>query len=231
MFSAIILAAGNSTRMAGVNKQLAKIGDTPVFVMSALAFERSAMVSEIILTAPAEDVSRYEKMARNFGVTKLKLAVAGGSTRFLSVRNALEAVSKKCEYIAIHDGARPLITTADIDRVLNDAVKYEAAIAAAPATDTVKKAAANGFVEDTPPREKLFYAQTPQAFSKKLYLDCIERLGAAAEQLTDDSMLVERCGGYVRITEITACNMKITRPEDLLAVDAIYTGRNAVKII
>lgn len=231
MFSAIILAAGNSTRMAGVNKQLAKIGDTPVFIMSALAFERSELVSEIILTAPAEEVSRYEKMARNFGVTKLKLAVAGGSTRFLSVRNALEAVSKKCEYIAVHDGARPLITTADIDRVLNDAVKYEAAIAAAPATDTVKQAAANGFVEDTPPREKLYYAQTPQAFRKKLYLDCIGKLGDAAQHLTDDSMLVEKCGGYVRITEITACNMKITRPEDLAAADAIYTARNAVKII
>lgn len=231
MFSAIILAAGNSTRMAGVNKQLAKIGDTPVFIMSALAFERSQLVSEIILTAPAEDVSRYEKMARNFGVTKLKLAVAGGSTRFLSVRNALEAVSKKCEYIAVHDGARPLITTTDIDRVLNDAVKYEAAIAAVPATDTVKRAAANGFVEDTPPREKLYYAQTPQAFKKKLYLDCIGKLGDTAQYLTDDSMLVEKCGGYVRITEITACNMKITRPEDLAAADAIYSGRNAVKII
>jgi 2-C-methyl-D-erythritol 4-phosphate cytidylyltransferase len=231
MFSAIILAAGNSTRMAGVNKQLAKIGDTPVFIMSALAFERSQLVSEIILTAPAEDVSRYEKMARNFGVTKLKLAVAGGSTRFLSVRNALEAVSKKCEYIAVHDGARPLITTTDIDRVLNDAVKYEAAIAAVPATDTVKRAAANGFVEDTPPREKLYYAQTPQAFKKKLYLDCIGKLGDTAQYLTDDSMLVEKCGGYVRITEITACNMKITRPEDLVAADAIYSGRNAVKII
>ncbi len=231
MFSAIILAAGSSTRMEGTNKQLAKIDNTPVFVMSALAFERSQQVSEIILAAPEEELSRYEKMARNFGISKLKAVVAGGATRFLSVRNALEQVSKSCSHIAVHDGARPLITTEDIDRVLADAVKYEAAIAAAPATDTVKCAASNGFVESTPPREKLYYAQTPQAFSKKLYLDCVEKLGSAAENLTDDSALIEQCGGYVRITPITTCNMKITRPEDLAAANAIYTNRNTVKII
>ncbi len=231
MFSAIILAAGSSTRMCGVNKQLAKIGDTPVFIMSALAFQHSEKVSEIILAAPAEETERYEKMARNYGVTKLKSVVAGGATRFLSVRNAIERVSKTCSHIAIHDGARPLITTADIDRVLSDAVKYDAAIAAVPATDTVKTAASNGFVESTPPREKLYYAQTPQAFSKKLYLDCVQKLGAEAESLTDDSALIERCGGYVRITELTSCNMKVTHPDDLAAANAIYLNRNAVKIL
>ncbi len=231
MFSAIILAAGSSTRMEGTNKQLAKIDNTPVFVMSALAFQKSDMVGEIILAAPAEETARYEKMARNYGVTKLKTAVAGGDTRFLSVRNALEQVSKECSHIAIHDGARPLITTEDINRVLADAVKYDAAIAAAPATDTVKIAASNGFVEGTSPREKLVYAQTPQAFSKKLYLRCVEQLGDAAKSLTDDSMLIEQCGGSVRITEITACNMKITRPDDLAAANAIYTNRNMVKIL
>ena len=231
MFSVIILAAGSSTRMQGTNKQLAKISDIPVFVMSALAFQRSGMVKEIIIAAPEEDISRYEKMARNFGADKLKTAVAGGKTRFLSVKNALAQVSKDCTHIAIHDGARPLISTADINRVLADAVKYDAAIAASPATDTVKNVGSNGFVESTPPRERLYYAQTPQAFSKKLYLDCVEKLGSAAETLTDDSALIEQCGGYVRITEITACNMKITRPEDLAAAAAIYTNRNTVKIL
>lgn len=229
MFSAIILAAGGSTRMKGTNKQLAKINDTPVFVMSALAFQHSEMVKEIIIAAPEEECSRYEKMARNFGIDKLKTAVSGGATRFLSVKNALEQVSKDCTHIAIHDGARPLISTVDIDRVLADAVKYDAAIAASPAVDTVKKVGANGFIESTPARDKLYYAQTPQAFSKKLYLDCVAKLGSAAETLTDDSALVEQCGGYVRITEVTACNMKITRPEDLAAANAIYTNRNTVK--
>lgn len=231
MFSAIILAAGSSTRMKGTNKQLAKIADIPVFVMSALNFEKSEQVSEIIIAAPEEELSRYEKLARNFGVSKLKAVTPGGATRFLSVKNALEQVSKDCTHIAIHDGARPLLPTEEIDRVLADAVKYDAAIAASPATDTVKACASNGFVESTPPREKLYYAQTPQAFSKKLYLDCIEKLGQRAEALTDDSALIEQCDGYVRITEITCCNMKITRPEDLAAANAVYLSRKAVKLI
>ena len=231
MFSAIILAAGSSTRMEGTNKQLAKIADVPVFVLSALNFECSEQVAEIIIAAPEDDLARYEKLAKNFGVTKLKAVVSGGSTRFLSVKNALERVSKECTHIAIHDGARPLLPTAEIDRVLADAVKYDAAIAACPATDTVKTVASNGFVKGTPPRDRLYYAQTPQAFSKKLYVDCIEKLGERAQTLTDDSALIEQCGGYVRITEITCCNMKITRPEDLAAANAVYLSRKAVKRI
>ncbi len=229
MFSAIILAAGSSTRMKGVNKQLAKIGDIPVFVMSALNFQNSDMVDEIIIAAPAEDAERFGLMAQNFGVTKLKTVVHGGATRAISVKNALAQVSDACSHIAVHDGARPLITTEAIEMVLSDAVKYDAAIAASPATDTVKRAGNNGFVEDTPPREKLYYAQTPQAFSKKLYLDCLSKLGSQADELTDDSALIEKCGGYVRITEITECNMKITRPDDLAAANAIYLNRKAVK--
>lgn len=231
MFSAIILAAGNSTRMEGTNKQLAKLAGTPVFVMSALAFEKSERVSEVIIAAPEEDCSRFEKIARNYGVTKLKAVVAGGATRALSVKNALSAVTADIKYIAIHDGARPLITTAEIDSVLADAVKYNAAIAAAPATDTVKLAGSNGFIESTPPREKLYYAQTPQAFSKKLYEQCLEKLGSGIENATDDSSILELCGEYVKITEVKCCNMKLTRPDDLAAAEAILSSRKAVKTV
>ena len=85
------------------------------------------------------------------------------------------------------------------------------------------------FVESTPPRERLYYAQTPQAFSKKLYLDCLERIGAGIENATDDSSIFEMCGEYVRVTEIKCCNMKITRPDDLAAAISIYESRKAVK--
>lgn len=231
MISVIIVAAGNSTRMDGVNKQLEKIGDTPVFVMSALKFERSEKVSEIIIAAPEDDVARYEKLARNFGVTKLAAVVAGGETRFKSVINALEQVSPKAEFIAIHDGARPLIDTEDIERVFADAEKYNAAVAAAPAADTVKIVAQNGFIEETVPRAKLYYAQTPQVFRRKLYLSCLEKAGQRAETATDDSSILEMCGEYVRITEIVRSNLKITRPDDLVAAAAIYTNRRTVKMI
>ncbi len=228
MFSAIILAAGSASRMEGINKQLAEIDGVPVFVMSALKFNASDMVSEVIIAAPQSDVQQFTELAKRFGVTKLTLVVSGGATRALSVKNALSFVSDECEYIAIHDGARPLIETADIDRVLRDAMEYNAAIAAAPATDTVK-VSQDGFIADTPDRGTLYYAQTPQAFSKKLYLDCLERLGDEAALLTDDSALIERCGGRVKLTEVTSCNMKITRPDDLAAAEAIYKNRRTVQ--
>ncbi len=225
------MAAGSSTRMNGVNKQLEKIGDTPVFVMSALKFERSKMVNEIIIAAPADEVSRFEKLARNFGITKLSAVTAGGETRAQSVRNALKRVSPKADYIAIHDGARPLIETEEIERVFADAEKYNAAIAAIPATDTVKVAAGNGFIEETPQRGKLYYAQTPQVFKKSLYMSCLEKLGTRADEVTDDSSILERCGEYVKITEIRCCNMKITRSDDLAAAEAIYSNRRMVNMI
>lgn len=217
--------------MNGVNKQLEKIGDTPVFVMSALKFERSQKVDEIVIAAPEDDTARYEKLARNFGVTKLSAVVPGGDTRANSVRNALKMISPKADYIAIHDGARPLIATEEIERVFADAEKYNAAIAAVPATDTVKSVGGNGFIEETPQRGKLYYAQTPQVFKKSLYTSCLEKLGIQAQNVTDDSSILELCGEYVKITQINCCNMKITRPEDLAAAEAIYNNRRTVKMI
>lgn len=218
MFSAIILAGGNSTRMNGINKQLALLDGIPVAVRSALAFERSSLVDEIILAVPQGEQQDYYALLREHLVTKLKTVTIGGATRFLSVKNALSECS--CEYIAIHDGARPLITTEDIDRVLNDAVNYGASIAAAPVTDTIKKCS-NGMVENTPDRSVLYAAQTPQAFRRELYISCVERLGSRAEGLTDDSALLELCGEDVHITPVTACNMKVTRPQDLAIAAAV----------
>lgn len=218
MFSAIILAGGSSTRMNGVNKQLAALEGIPVVVRSALAFEHSVLVDEIILAAPQGEEQDYYSLLREHFVTKLKTVTTGGRTRALSVMNALGECT--CEYIAIHDGARPLISTEDIDRVLNDAVNYGASIAAAPVTDTIKKCY-NGIIENTLDRDMLYAAQTPQAFRRELYLSCVERLGSRADELTDDSSLLEECGEEVHITPVTACNMKVTRPQDLAIAAAV----------
>lgn len=221
MVSAIIVAAGSSSRMNGVNKQLEEINGTPVFVMSALKFECSAKVGEIIIAAPKNDTKLYETLAREHGVSKLKTVVPGGETRMLSVRNCLAAASEKADYIAVHDGARPLISTEQIERVIADAEKYGAAIAAAPAVDTVKQVK-NGFVESTPPRDSLYCAQTPQIFRKELYLSCLERADKTVlESVTDDSAVLELCGERVKITEISGVNIKITRREDLRVAQAI----------
>ena len=225
MVSVIIVAAGSSTRMNGVKKQLEKIGGTSVFVMSALKFDRSEKVGEIIIAAPEGDTALYEKLAREGGVSKLTAVAAGGETRMGSVRNCLEKVSANAEYIAIHDGARPLIETDEIERVFADAEKYGAAIAAVPAVDTIKEVGGNGFIVSTPPRGGLYYAQTPQVFRKSLYLSCLEKAGGAADRVTDDASILELCGEHVKITEISGCNMKITRPDDLIMAEALYRSR------
>ena len=220
MFSAIILAGGSASRMNGINKQMALLDGIPVVIRSALAFQDCPLVSEIILAVPKGEEERYRALCAEYSVTKLKAVTAGGATRFLSVKNALAKASAECGYISVHDGARPLITPEDIGRVLNDAVQYGGSIAAAPVTDTIKRCR-NGSVEATADRSALFAAQTPQAFRKSLYLSCIDKLGSRADGLTDDSALLELCGEPVHITEITACNLKITRPQDLAIAQAV----------
>ena len=221
MVSALILCAGASSRMGGTNKQLCTLGGLPVFVQSCLKFERCADIGEIILAVPAGQAESFRRTAESCGVTKLSAVAEGGASRFLSVKNALAAVSESADVIAVHDGARPLTEPCDISRVVADARAYGASIAAAPACDTIKLAE-GGSVASTIPRGSVYLAQTPQAFSKRLYLQCAERLGAQAEELTDDSQLFERCGLAVHITEITRPNLKITRPADLSAARAAF---------
>lgn len=221
MFSVIILAAGASLRMGGVNKQLSEIGGVPVFIMSALKFDKSEKTAEIIIAAPEEYCEKYRELAEKFGVKKLKCVVCGGKTRFESVKNALKYAGN--EYIAVHDGARPLIDTSDIERVFADAEKFGAAIAACRAVDTVKIVDENGFIVRTPPRENLWYAQTPQAFRRDLFEKCAEKIGE--NEVTDDASVLEICGERVKITEIYSCNMKITRPDDLAAARAVFESR------
>ena len=221
MFSVIILAAGASLRMGGVNKQLSEIGGVPVFIMSALKFDKSEKTAEIIIAAPEEYCEKYRELAEKFGVKKLKCVVCGGKTRFESVKNALKHAGN--EYIAVHDGARPLIDTSDIERVFADAEKFGAAIAACRAVDTVKIVDENGIIVRTPPRENLWYAQTPQAFRRDLFEKGAEKIGE--NEVTDDASVLEICGERVKITEIYSCNMKITRPDDLAAARAVFESR------
>ena len=206
--------------MNGINKQLAPLGGVPVVIRSAMAFQNSSLVSEIILAVPAGQRQFYADLCRQYFITKLKTTVEGGASRFLSVKNALGQVSGECSHVAIHDGARPLITTADVDRVLNAAEEHGAAIAAAPVADTIKLCK-DGVVAATPDRSALYAAQTPQAFSLELYISCMDRLGSQAENLTDDSALLELCRVPVHIVPVTACNMKITRPQDLALAEAV----------
>lgn len=205
----IILAAGASRRMNGANKQLISIGDVPVIIKSALNFQNCPAVSGIVIAARDEDCAVIEELCRKYGVTKLIKVCGGGETRFKSAEKAF-GYADEADIIAVHDGARPFADPDLIARVIADAEKYKAAIAAVPVKDTIK-AVQDGFIGSTPDRSTLFSAQTPQAFNAALYRQMVS-LGAEA---TDDSQLAELLGVKVRITEGSYDNIKITTPEDV----------------
>lgn len=212
--SAIIVAAGNSTRM-GSNKQLLTLGDRPVIAHTLLAFERCESIDEIVLVTRAEDVETLRTIAEENGITKLTAVVSGGAERQDSVANGVAACDGRAAYFAIHDGARPLITPETIVSVIEAARKDGAAAAAVRVKDTVKVADVHGFIVDTPDRATLWNVQTPQIFEKALYLDALEKARQSGLAVTDDCRLAEAAGYPVKLVEGSYANIKITTPEDI----------------
>ena len=207
--TAIILAGGSSTRMGGKDKQLIEIEGVPVIVKSALIFERTAEVTDIVIAAKKEEKEHIRSLCESFGITKLKAITEGGATRAESARKAFALVNN-ADIVAVHDGARPFATPTLAQKVIIAAKEYGAAIPAIPVKDTIK-AAESGFVKATPDRSSLFCAQTPQAFRYEIY----EKMIAGAEEATDDAALAEKAGYPVKIVEGEESNIKITTPQDL----------------
>lgn len=211
----IILAAGMSSRMKGTNKQLLSLGGIPVIIRSALNFERCKEVSGIIIAARGEDIKVIEELCVQYNVSKLKAVCEGGQNRAESAMKAYSLVGK-CDVVAVHDGARPFATPELIANVIRDAYESGGAIAAVPVKDTIKLVK-DGFICDTPDRNELYAAQTPQAFRKEIYEEMLKVGG----DVTDDSQLMERLGKKVRITSGSYDNIKITTPEDIALGEAI----------
>lgn len=226
--SAVIVAAGSSTRMkSAVSKQLLKIGKKTVLEHTVSAFAQSDIVDEIIVVCPQADKESFEQLFSNNNFynysTPLKFTV-GGSTRQQSVRNGVLLLSDDADYIAVHDGARPLIKTEHIKAVVSDAVEFGAATLAVPVKDTVK-IAENLTVQSTPPRDKLYLIQTPQVFEKNNYTRAYEKAGSENLDFTDDCQLVELTGGKVHITIGDYTNIKITTAEDIAVAEAFLKMR------
>lgn len=228
-FGAVIVAAGNSTRMGGTkSKVLELLCGKPVLHYSLLAFCTCEEISEIVVVCRNEDMTGFQAVvdqfsARHPGAPKLSL-VPGGATRQDSVFLGVRALSEEIPYVVIHDGARPLVSREVISAVCNDAVEFGAATAAVPSVDTCKLGV--DFVEETPPREKLYAVQTPQAFDRDLYLYALEKVEQDGKTYTDDCQLIEAAGGRVRLSKGDSKNRKLTTPEDLLIVEALLQGGN-----
>lgn len=220
-FGAVVAAAGNSSRMGGgKTKALAELEGKPVLAWSLEALSACPRIAEIVVVCREEDRAEMERAAE--GIPLPVSFISGGQERQESVRRGVKALSPGLEYILIHDGARPLVTPEVINRVCEAALQYGAATAAVRAKDTCKLG--DGFVEETPPRDRLFTVQTPQAFKKDIYLYAVSRAEDGGRTYTDDCQLVESVGGRVRLTEGDYKNIKITTPEDLLTVRAFVEG-------
>jgi len=221
--TAIVLAGGRGKRMnSAVPKQFLMIKDKPVLYYSLKAFEDSFIDSVILVTS--EDDMEYckKEIVDKYGFTKVVKIVAGGKERYHSVLNGIKAASD-CDYIFIHDGARPFVTQDMLARLLECVEESKACVAGMPVKDTIKIANEEGYIDTTPKRELVWMIQTPQVFDfaliKKAYL-ILEKdeysLLQKGISITDDAMVVEMLRGEkVKLVVGSYQNIKITTPEDL----------------
>ncbi len=217
--SAVIVAAGSSRRMGGINKLLLTLGGKAVLNRTVEAFEKSDDINEIIIAAREDDISEFSALLA--GYKKIKCIVPGGETRQKSVAAAVAMCSEQSVMLAIHDGARPLVSQDVISRTVDAAFSFGAAACGVRVKDTVKVTDENSFITDTPDRSTLWAVHTPQCFDKKLYERCVESLGEKAKDMTDDCRLVEICGGTVKMVEGSYSNIKITTAEDISMAESL----------
>ncbi|MFH1638924.1 MAG: 2-C-methyl-D-erythritol 4-phosphate cytidylyltransferase [Chloroflexota bacterium] len=218
---AVIVAAGESRRMGGVDKILTLLGDKPILAQVVGVFEACESINQIVIVLSKANIGLGQEMAETEGWTKVSGIYAGGNRRQDSVASGLKWLDD-CGWVVIHDAARPLVTERLIRRGLTQAKAFGAAVAAAPVTDTIKIAGEDMLVRETPLRSKLWAVQTPQVFK----FDIIERAyKEIKEEVTDDAQLVEKLGLPVRLYMGDYDNIKITTSDDLVIAEALWQGR------
>ncbi len=228
--SAVVLAAGNGSRMhSKVKKQYMEVNGKPLIFYALQKFQES-FIEEIVLVVSKGDIEYCQKeIVEKYNFSKVKKIVEGGKERYDSVRNGLHALSSDTRYVMIHDGARPFITEDILERALNGARENKACVVGMPVKDTIKIIDENKFAIETPNRSLLWLVQTPQTFEYKLILDLYDQLEEKSEELkkkginiTDDAMVVETLSDVrVKLIEGSYNNIKITTPEDIRTAEDI----------
>lgn len=209
---AVIVAAGSASRMGGIDKVMASLGGAPMIQRTVRQFQDCDAVSEIVVVTREDLILPITDLCRQ--MPKVRAVVAGGASRQESVRLGLNALSAGVQLIAIHDGARPLVTWQVIDRAIRAANTYGAAAPAIPVKDTIK-VVQGGVVERTPDRATLYAVQTPQVFDIDLLRGAMEKVEQEKLSVTDDCSAVEQLGMRVKIVEGDERNLKVTTPLDL----------------
>lgn len=230
--SAIILAGGSGTRMMlDKAKQFIDIYGKTVIERSVKAFDMCDEISEIIVVVKDGEEDNTRQILAKAGVVKPLKLVAGGKCRAESAKNGFKAVSQECDFVAIHDAARCLITSEMIAKVVNKAYATGAATAACGVTDTIKIVEESGKISATIPRDKVFKAQTPQVFKAHIYSEALKNSDACLSDITDDNMLVESIGLSVYAVDLGETNLKITTQNDLSIAKRILEERGEGRVI
>ena len=219
--AAIIVAAGKSSRMLGIDKQLARIGGVPSVVHTLSAFEKCPLVDEIVLVAREENIAQLNKIVEYYRIKKVKTIVKGGNSRQESVFAGIREINSRTDYYCIHDGARPLVSQKIIKDAIDGAMLYGAAAAGVQVKDTIK-VVENEFIERTPDRSKMYMIQTPQVFRSDLYNEAVKIALEENKNYTDDCQLVEAVGRKVYISRGEYFNIKLTTPDDMPVAEALF---------
>lgn len=219
--AAIILGAGAGTRMkADKSKLLLEINGKTVLERTVETFSKIKEINEIIVVCRESDLDSFENVLSPYNVSYC----FGGETRQQSVMNAVETIDE-CDYLLIHDGARPLITEQEITDTLTSAIQNGAAAVGVMVKDTIKVIDSNYQIVSTPDRSSLVSIRTPQIFEFKMYVDAVEKAKADGKDFTDDCQLIEYFGKPVFTVIGDYGNIKITTPEDLPMAEGVLKMR------
>ena len=219
---AVIVAAGNASRMGGIDKVMAELNGEPMILRTVRTFQTCEAIREIVIVTREDLILPIMKLCADFD--KVKAVVVGGANRAESVSMGLAALSDKVKLAAIQDGARPLVTHEVIDRTVRAAHSYGAAAPAIPVKDTIK-VVNGGVVTTTPDRKTLQAVQTPQVFDLDVLKGALKKAFEDKAEITDDCSAVERLGMSVKIVEGDERNIKVTTPLDLAIAKLLLEGK------
>ena len=216
--AAIIVAAGEGRRMGGVDKMFATLGGEPLLLRATRAFQECPLINQIVVVVGGDKEEKCRHLVAGEEWDKVTDVCLGGRRRQDSVAAGLKRI-KNCDWVVIHDGARPLVTVDLIERGLAAARETGAAVAAIPVTDTIKVAGEDRIVRETPPRQNLWAIQTPQIFRGDIIIEAYQR---ANSDVTDDASLVEQSGYKVKLYMGSYDNIKVTTPDDLALAEVLW---------
>jgi 2-C-methyl-D-erythritol 4-phosphate cytidylyltransferase len=222
--TAIIVAAGEGRRFGGpVSKTFLPIAGRPLVLRTLDRFFSTRSIEKVILVVADQELRKSQELIESDPNLSHRSWVlqAGGASRQASVRRGLERLEPDCEIVAIHDGARPFVSSSLIDRCIDEAYRVGSVVIGVPVRDTIKVVSEEHWVQATPARKALWEIQTPQVFRKEIILQAHDWGVRHATEMTDDSALVEQIGQRVFLLEGERTNIKITVPEDLLLAEVL----------